>query len=64
VAIAFGEVSQKPAGSAVECRTILRVEDRSLYDESATFPQKGVFRLERHRLAQRIPLYTEYSRRW
>jgi hypothetical protein len=57
VAIAYGEVSQKPTGNAVECRTTLRFKDGSLYDESATFSQKGVFRLEAYRLVQRGPSY-------
>jgi hypothetical protein len=56
-AIAYGEVSQKPSGNAVGCRTILRFKDGSLYDESATFSQKGVFRLEAYRLVQRGPSY-------
>lgn len=54
-AIGYGEMSQKPTGSLVECRTILRFKDGSLYDESATFSQKGVFRLEGYRLVQRGP---------
>jgi hypothetical protein len=57
MAIAYGEVSQKPTGNAVECRTILRFKDGSLHDESATFSQKGVFRLEGYRLVQRGPSY-------
>ncbi len=56
-AIAYGEVSQKPTGNLVECRTILRFKDGSLYDESATFSQKGVFRLEGYRLVQLGPSY-------
>ena len=51
-AIAYGEVSQKPTGNLIESRTILRFKDGSLYDESATFSQKGVFRLESYRLVQ------------
>jgi hypothetical protein len=54
-AIAYGEVNQKPTGNLVECRTILRFKDGSLYDESATFSQKGVFRLEGYRLLQHGP---------
>ena len=54
-AIAYGEVSQKPTGELVEFRTILRFKDGSLYDESATFSQKGVFRLEGYRLVQHGP---------
>jgi len=56
-AIAYGEVSQKPTGNLVECRTILRFKDGSLYDELATFSQKGVFRLEGYRLVQHGPSY-------
>jgi hypothetical protein len=57
MAIAYGEVSQKPTGNAVACHTILRFKDGSLYDESATFSQKGVFRLEGYRLVQHGPSY-------
>ena len=56
-AIAYGEVCQKATGDLVECRTILRFTDGSLYDESATFSQKGVFRLEAYRLMQHGPSY-------
>jgi hypothetical protein len=62
-AIAYGEMSQKPAGNAIECRTILRFTDGSLYEESTTFSQRGVFRLEGYRLVQRGPSFptTEVS---
>jgi hypothetical protein len=56
-AIAYGEESQKPTGNLVECRTILRFKDGSLFDESTTFSQKGVFRLEGYRLVQHGPSY-------
>jgi hypothetical protein len=56
-AIAYAEVCQKAMGDLVECRTILRFTDGSLYDESATFSQKGVFRLEAYRLVQHGPSY-------
>jgi hypothetical protein len=56
-AIAYGEMSQKPTGNLVECRTLLRFKDGSLYDESVTFSQKGVFRLEGYRLVQHGPSY-------
>lgn len=56
-AIAYGEVSQKPTGSLVESRMILRFKDGSLYDESATFSQKGVFRLEGCRRVQHGPSF-------
>jgi hypothetical protein len=56
-AIAYGEVSQKPMGNLVECHTILRFKDGSLYDESVTFSQKSVFRLEGYHLVQHGPSY-------
>ena len=56
-AIAYGEMSQKPTGSLVESRMILRFTDGSLYDESATFSQKGVFRLEGYRRVQHGPSF-------
>jgi len=56
-AIAYGEMSQKPTGSLVESRMILRFTDGSLYDESATFSQKGVFRLEGYRRLQHGPSF-------
>jgi len=56
-AIAYGEVSQKPMGDLVECRTILRFKDGSLFDESATFSQKDVFILEGYRLVQHGPSF-------
>jgi hypothetical protein len=56
-AIAYGETSQKATSNVVECHTILRFKDGSLYDESVTFSQKGVFRLEGYRLVQHGPSY-------
>jgi hypothetical protein len=56
-AIAYGEVGQKPTGNLIECRTLLRFKDGSLYLESATFSQKSVFRLEGYRLEQHGPSY-------
>lgn len=56
-AIAYGEVSQKPTGDLIECRTILRFKDGSLFDESATFSQKGIFILEAYRLVQHGPSF-------
>jgi hypothetical protein len=56
-AIAYGEMSQKPTGGLVEFRMILRFKDGSLYDESVTFSQEGVFRLESYRLVQQGPSF-------
>ncbi|HET7874149.1 MAG TPA: hypothetical protein VFN71_01385, partial [Methylomirabilota bacterium] len=52
-AIAHGELSQKPRGGIIESRLLLNFKDGSLYDETATFSQENVFRLEAYRLLQR-----------
>ncbi len=56
-AIAYGELSQKPTGKFIDSHMILRFKDGSLYDESATFSQEGVFRLEGYRLVEHGPSY-------
>jgi hypothetical protein len=53
--VAHGELRQKPIGALIESRLLLNFEDGSLYDESVTFSQKDVFRLEAYRLVQRGP---------
>src|SRR5262245_33458850 len=53
--IAAGELRQKPVGNAVETRLVLQFGDGSLYDETVTFTQNGVFRLEAYRHVQRGP---------
>lgn len=53
--IAYGELRQRPRGSWIESRLVLTFQDGSLRDETATFSQKGVFRLEGYRLVQRGP---------
>jgi hypothetical protein len=54
-ALAYGEVKQKLTWNLVAGRTILSFKDGSLYDESVTFSQKGVFRLEDYCLVQHGP---------
>jgi hypothetical protein len=56
-AIAYGEISQKPTGNVVDCHMVLRFKDGSLFDETTTFSQKGVLRLEGYRLVQQGPSY-------
>ena len=53
--IAYGELGQKPAGKFLENRLLLKFKDGSVYDETLTFSQNGVFRLEAYRLTQRGP---------
>src|SRR5580765_7072646 len=51
--IAFGELGQKPAGKFIANRLQFNFKDGSIYDETVTFSQDGLFRLEAYRLTQR-----------
>ena len=55
--IAYGELGQKPTGKFLENRLTLHFKDGSLYDETLTFSQNRVFRLEAYRLTQRGPSF-------
>jgi hypothetical protein len=55
--IAYGELIQKPAGTFVSNRLLLNFKDGSVYDETVTFSQNGLFRLEAYRLTQRGPSF-------
>src|SRR5689334_4007310 len=57
--LAQGELSQVAQGDLVRSRLIFRFSDGSLYDESLTFSQRGVFTLQRYRLVQRGPSFPE-----
>ena len=61
--IAHGELRQKPGGAIIESRLLLHFKDGSLYEETVTFSQNDVFRLEAYRLVQRGPSFptTEIS---
>jgi hypothetical protein len=62
-AIATGELRQKPTGGVIESQLALGFKDGSRFEETATFSQKAVFRLEAYRLVQRGPSFpkTEVS---
>src|SRR5262245_40501583 len=53
--IAYGELTQKPAGAVVNGRLLLTFKDGSVFDETVTFTQRQVFRLESYQLIQRGP---------
>jgi hypothetical protein len=55
--IAHGELRQKPLGTVIESRLSLNFTDGSVYDEIATFSQRGAFRLEAYRLVHRGPSF-------
>jgi hypothetical protein len=55
--IGYGELVQKPARGAIESRLLLKFVDGSVHDETATFSQRDVFRLEAYKLVQRGPSF-------
>lgn len=55
--IGYGELTQRPRGDEVDSRLLLQFRDGSVHDESTTYSQRGVFRLEAYRLAQRGPSF-------
>src|SRR5688572_26733048 len=61
--LASGELRQKPVGRLLESRLFLNFKDGSRYDETVTYSQAGVFRLEAYRLVQHGPSFptTEIS---
>ena len=56
-AIAHGELTQKPSGAMLVSRLVLNFADGSLFDETLTFSQQKVFRLERYHFVQRGPSF-------
>ena len=55
--IAYGELGQRPSGTLIANRLLLNFKDGSVYDETVTFSQDGLFRLEAYRLTQRGPSF-------
>jgi hypothetical protein len=55
--IAAGELRQKAAGAAIESRLSLKFRDGSFWEETVTFSQQEIFRLESYRLVQRGPSF-------
>jgi hypothetical protein len=55
--VAYGELTQKPAGAVVSSRLLLHFKDGSVFDETLTFSQRQVFRLESYHLIQRGPSF-------
>jgi hypothetical protein len=56
-AIAHGEQSQRPVGNALQSRLHLKFKDGSVFDETFTYTQAKVFRLERYHLVQQGPSF-------
>jgi hypothetical protein len=55
--IASGELWQKPAGGLIASRFVLNFKDGSRREESTSFSQRQVFRLERYQIVQRGPSF-------
>jgi hypothetical protein len=55
--LARGELRQKPVGATIESTLVLDFKDGSHREETTTFSQSGVFRLEAYRLVQRGPAF-------
>jgi hypothetical protein len=55
--VGHGELTQKPRGEEIDSRLLLQFKDGSVHDESTTYSQRGVFRLEAYRLRQRGPSF-------
>ena len=56
-AVADGDSIQTVRGEQVTTRTIFHFRDRSLYDETAVFSQRGTYRLLSYHLVQRGPTF-------
>jgi hypothetical protein len=57
--LAQGDLIQVAHADRVESRLVFRFNDGSLYDESVSFGQRGVFTLLRYRILQRGPSFPE-----
>jgi hypothetical protein len=55
--IGHGELTQKPRGDEIQSRLLLQFKDGSVHDETTTYSQRSVFRLEAYRLTQRGPSF-------
>src|SRR6202140_3506465 len=56
-ALADGDSIQTVRGEQVTTRTVFLFRDRSLYDETAVFSQRGTYRLLSYHLVQRGPTF-------
>lgn len=55
--LGHGDLLQLPAKGGIESRLVIYFADKSLFDETLTFTQQGVFRMERYHLVQRGPAF-------
>ena len=55
--LALGDLTQVSRGDRVTSRLLFRFKDGSVYDETAVFSQRGVFRLLNYHLVQKGPAF-------
>ena len=56
--LAYGDLLQVPGDSTIETRMVLHFLDKSVFEETTTFSQHGVFRLETYHLLQQGPAFS------
>lgn len=56
--LAHGDLLQVPGDSSIESRMILRFADQSVFEETTTFSQHKVLRMESYHLMQRGPAFS------
>ena len=57
--LAWGEITQSVRGDRVTSHLTLRFTDKSIYDETTIFSQRGTFRLLRDHLLQKGPAFKQ-----
>ena len=55
--LGHGELVQSVRGDELDNHLVLRFDDGSIHDETTTYSQHGVFRLDAYRVAQRGPSF-------
>jgi hypothetical protein len=57
--LASGDLLQVPRGRGIESRTVFSFPDSSLFEETVSFTQDGVFALQAYHLVQRGPAFAD-----
>jgi len=55
--LASGDLLQVPRDNGVESRLVFKFRDQSRFDETTTFTQQGVFRMQSYHLVQQGPAF-------
>lgn len=57
--LAYGDLLQIPNDSGIESRLLFHFPDSSVFHETVTFSQRGVFTMQRYHLVQRGPAFAD-----